>query len=303
MNQKNLQKIFQILANRHYSIFDKKMTSHQSKAWKDRLKKASEENRIAIDLLPNGEVGFFFTFEKFKMNEFNEDFFFVSNCYCKDDANCRRKFYREMKLKSLEFKKQNKIKRMVVNISHEDELTRKYFSKKGFVTALELVGKTKFGLRVLKKEVKPNKNFSVKRIRPKDVSTLVKLELASHIADKSSRMHEIVKSPAGPKLMKDFYSRMLKSKNSFVVKNGKEIAGSACYFIDDKNKYGLIGSIFVVKEFQGRGISKILYKELLHEFQRKGLNYYLGSSTTEKVLSLSAKLERRESSRYIIVKI
>lgn len=299
----NLEKIFPILANRHFRIFDKKMSHHHAKAWKERLKKAFEENRVVNDLLPDGEIGFFFTFEQFRMHEFNEDFFFVSNCYCKEDPKFRRKFYRALKSKSLEFKKQHKIKRMVVNISHEDLSTRKYFSKKGFVTALELVGKTKFGLQILKKEVKTNKEFSVKRIQPKDVSMLVKLEMASHLADKSSRMHSIVKRPEGPKLMKDFYSRMLKSKNSFVVKKGKEIAGSACYFIDNNNKYGLIGSIFVAKEFQGMGISKILYKELLQEFYSKRLTYYLGSSTTGKVLSLSAKLERRESSRYIIVKI
>ena len=116
-------------------------------------------------------------------------------------------------------------------------------------------------------------------------------------------MREIFMKPDGKKGMRRFYAHMFKNKTCIVAKESKKIAGSICFFIDKKNQYGLVASIFVARDFQGMGVSKILYLKLLEEFFKRKLQYYIGSSTTQRVLFLSEKMRRKEFFSSIIVDI
>jgi hypothetical protein len=120
----------------------------------------------------------------------------------------RKKFYNRIKNISYEIKKTKKIKRMVVDIYFDDFLIKKYFMKKGFLTSIELVGRTQDGLRVLKKEKVNVANLTLKKAELRDLPKLVNLDLASHLSDKTSRMREIFMKPDGKKGMRRFYAHM-----------------------------------------------------------------------------------------------
>jgi predicted GNAT family acetyltransferase len=298
---KDLNKIRKIIESRHSKVFEKKMTAKQKNELNKRLVTAFKEDRLVYDIAQNKSLRYFFIHQCAIMHEFQEEFLVFTNCYCANETSSRKKFFGKIKEISSEFKKKKKIKRIVVEIGAEDLHLKKTLSKKGILTYVELVGNTKKGLMALK-DVTSN-NISVKRVDKKDLSKLAALDLESHLSDKTSRMHDIFKRPDGKKIMKGFYNHIYKKRSCFVAKEDKKIAGSVCYFIDTKNKYGLIASIFVSNEYKGQGISKVLYKKLLDEFLKKNLNYYIGSSTTKRVLQLTEKMKRKESSSSYIVKI
>jgi hypothetical protein len=300
---KDLHKISKIITKRFECIFEKKMLKKESNELLAKIESSFKEGRLIYEILPNGKVGFFFTYECLIMHEFKEEFFRIPHCYCVNDTAIRRKFYNRIKSIYREVKALKKIKRMVINIYTEDLSTKKYFIKKGFLTYIELVGKTQFGLRALRKEKIIGANVSLRKAETRDLPKLINLDYASHLADKTSRMREIFMKADGKKGMKGFYTKMFKNKSCIVAKENNKIAGSICYFIDKKNQYGLIASIFVANEFKGMGISKLLYRRLLEEFSKRNLKYYLGSSTTQRVLSLAKKMGRNEFLSAIIVEI
>jgi hypothetical protein len=300
---KDLLKISKIISERNECIFEKKMLKKESSDLLEKIKNSFEEGRLIYEILPNGKIGFFFIYEYKIMHEHEEEFFKIPYCYCIDDTIMRKKFYSRIRSISRKVKKIKNIKRMAIDIYTEDFLTKKYFIKKGQLTYIELVGKTQFGLKALKKENIIATNVSLKKAETKDFQKLINLDHASHIADKTSRMREIFMKPGGKKGMKGFYTKVFKNKSCIVAKEDKKIAGSICYFIDKKNKYGLIASIFVANEFKGMGISKLLYKKVLEEFSKRNLKYYIGSSTTQRVLSLANKIGRKEFVSSIIVDI
>lgn len=302
--KKDFEKIARIIANQHERVFAKKMLLKKYNELVAKLSTIFEDGRLIYQKLPNGEIGFFFTFESAVMQEFNERFFRVQYCYCVNDSTVRAIFYRLLKKTSLSYKKKEKIKRMVIQVFAEDTVLKRYFLKKGKLTYIELIGNTQFGLGILKKEKRNLSHLKIKKAVPQDFMKLVSLDMASHLADKSSRMHEIFSKPQGQKAMRGFYTHVLKNKSCFVVKdlkNKNKIAGSISYFINKKDNLGLIASIFVANQYKGKGISYLLYQRLLEEFARNKLRHYLGASTTERVLSLSSKIGRKELSSSIIV--
>ena len=267
------------------------------------LIKARTENRLLTSFSKSGELNYFIEFKKTFMGEYKEYFFNVENCYCVKSGIIRKQFYKAIHEASLELKRADKVKKMLVQLSFDDLLSKKYFSKNGELTYLELVGNTKKGLKSLSDISHNGSDLQVERLQKKDIKKLAKLDRESHLVDKTSRMRKIFMKPGAEEKLVRFYNALLKHKGCFVVKEGNRPAGSIGYFIDKKNKYGLIACIFVGNDFKGRGISKLLYQKLLMEFSKKKLDYYIGSTTTRNVLVTAKKMGRVESKSAYILKI
>ncbi|MBC7712730.1 MAG: GNAT family N-acetyltransferase [Rhizobacter sp.] len=250
-----------------------------------------------------GKLDFFFQFKLSFMGEFEEEFFHVTSCYCDNNPKARSKFYKAVKLAALDFQKLYKTKRMAIDISFDDAISKKHFSKDGLLTYIELVGNTKFGLKALDKICAEKSAFKFSRMQKKDMNKLMELDLESHILDKTSRMRKIFMKKNARKNMAQFYGALLKNNASFVAKENGKLAGDIAYFVDPKNKWGLVAAIFVAKDFQGRGLSFELYKQVLTEFKKKKLELYIGATTTVGVLASAAKIGRIELKRVYLVKI
>jgi predicted GNAT family acetyltransferase len=268
------------------------------------LEKSFIEKRLVYKQLPNGKIAYFIQFNNRIMYELNEEVFTISHCYCLNSSKYRRKFYALIKAHALQAKKGMGIKTMAIILFDGDYLSKKYYSKKGKLTYIELVGETSYGLSILAKEkTKKAQQIKVEKIKARDISKLVLLERNSHLQDMSSRMRDVFSRPGSLKGITIFYKNLLKRNSCFVIKKENKIAGSIGYFVDKKNKRGLIASIFVANEFKGLGLSKLLYKKLLQEFSKKKLSHYIGASTTTRVLALSQQIGRVESKSVYLVKI
>lgn len=305
MNKKTTNQMARVLFKRHKSSYQKSMTEAQKKSVIKALNIDIEEKTLCFELNPDGDIGYFFRFKKAFMGEFHEHFFYVSDLYCEESM--RKKLYARLKKESLKMKKEtlktDKVKRMAIEVSFEDEISKKHFSKKGMLTYIELLGNTKEGLSILKKEKRKDHDIRISLLQKKDINKLIALDLESHLKDKTSRMHKIFKRPDAKKGMRKFYLGLLKNKSFLVAKVNNQLAGDIGFFFDKKRKLGLIAAIFVAHKFQGQGVSKALYQRVLEEFNQRKLPYYLGATTTDRVLSTAKTIGRKGTKWAYITKI
>ncbi len=302
--KKTISKIISIINDQHEDIFRSKMSLFEKKKLLTTLEKAEHEGRLPCELLPNGEIGYFFHCNTIIMPENKEKVVYFHHCFCLNQPVLRRKFYAKINQFAVHLKKINKIENMYIEIFQSDTHSIRYFSKKGSLTATELVGRTRDGLRFLnpKKQI-PDPFLTIEKLKTLDVKKIAELERLSHLQDTTSRMIDHFRGPDGLTMLASFYAHLNKLGNCFVLKKNRKIIGGISFFIDEKKKRGLVASVFVTNEHKGKGYSKVLYKALLEEFARRKLPFYLGSSTTERVLSLSEKLGRVESISVYIVKL
>ncbi|MBC7429825.1 MAG: GNAT family N-acetyltransferase [Bacteriovorax sp.] len=292
-----------VLLNRYKTIFKTSMTSKQKKDLVFLLEESFVRGRLVLDVSPNGKLAWFFQFKLSFMGEFEEEFFHITTCYCSDSASARKTFYKAIETSAKSFKQFYKMKRMAIDISFDDEASKKYFLKKGIMTYIELVGMTSTGLKALDKIVQPKSSFKFSRMKAEDVNKLIELDLQSHISDKSSRMRTLFMKKNAKKNMQQFYGALLKHNACVVAKDGKKLAGDIGYFIDQENKRGLIACIFVANEFKGKKLSFELYQKVLQDFKKKKLVHYIGATTTDGVLASAMKMGRMEFKRVYLLKI
>ncbi len=306
MEKKLLNQIVRIQKTHFRKAFGKGMSDQQCRELAEKLRKAYNENQFIYRQDEKGKLIYFFQYQLSIMQEFNEQFFHVPLFWSRETAGARKKLLSEIGKEARKNKKEKKIKRMLITVSADETHWIESFKKSGKLTYIELVGKTDESIvrlkKLLKKETKP-KGFSFSRLKASDVPALVKLDIESHLKDPSSRMRDIFLKPIGKKLMKNFYRNLVKSGKCFVLRKDGKMAGSIAWFIDQKNHYGLVASIFVAENFKGQGLSKVMYLKLLEEFKRKKCPYYIGSSTTENVLLLAKKIKRKPMNYSFIVRI
>jgi len=302
MQKKILSRIISIQKKRFRKAFGKVMDEKQVKEQEEKFRKAFNEKQLIYSEDEKGRLVYFYQFQLTLMHEFNEQFFYVAVLWSRDESGSRKKLLASISKMGRQYKKEKKIQKMLIAVSSEETKLLTHFKKAGKLTYIELVGKTDESLNRLNSEVLP-RGFSFTKLKSADVPALVKLELESHLKDPTSRMHEIFAKPIAKKLMKNFYRNLVKSKKCIIIKKEGRMAGAIAWFIDKKNHYGLVASIFVAENFKGQGLSKIMYKRLLEEFKRKKCNYYIGSSTTERVLILAKKMKRKPMNYCFIVRL
>lgn len=292
-----------VFLKRYESDFKKKMPVKNQKELIENINRRYLAKNFIVSFSKSGVLNYFIEIRMSFFGEFEEHFFHVTNCYCIEAKAVRRQFYKQIDKAALLMKKEEKVKRMALTFSSEDETSIKHFSKKGELTYIQLVGNTKKGLKALRLVSPAKSGFTFKQLEKRDMKKLIKLDRESHIQDKTSRMRKIFMKPDAEKGMKKFYNALLKNKSCIVAKYGNKFAGNVGYFFDKKNKMGLVASIFVAHEFKGQGLSKLLYKKLLSEFDKKKFDFYLGATTTSGVLATAKQIGRVEQMRVYLLKI
>lgn len=300
LSDSQLDKIIHVHIVRFEKTFQKKMSLKLLKELRKYLLEKQKEEALRFKFSEN-KLMYFFYFKKQFMGEFQENFFQVTHCFCVAEKKARQAFYREIKKSALKMKKAEGVKRMSIVLDRDDSISKSYYGQLGNLTFIELVGKTTKSLSLLKGV--SSKTVKISKMQSRDVNKLINLDLASHLADKTSRMRTIFMKPDAKKQMRMFYKGLLKRKSCFVAREKKKLAGNIGYFVDEKNNHGLIACIFVANEFKGKGISKLLYKTVLNEFKKKKLNFYIGGTTTVGVLEVAKKIGRVESKSIYLVKI
>jgi predicted GNAT family acetyltransferase len=303
LSKKQLSLIMNVFLKRHQSDFKKKMSVKNQKELIENINRRYAAENFIVSFSKSGVLNYFIEIRMSFFGEFKEHFFHVTNCYCVDAKAVRRQFYKQIDKAAFLMKKEEKVKRMALTFSSEDEVSIKHFSKVGELTYVQLIGNTKKGLKALRLVSPAKSGFTFKQLEKRDMKKLIKLDRESHIQDKTSRMRKIFMKPDAEKGMLKFYNALLKNKSCIVAKHGNKFAGNIGYFFDKKNKIGLIASIFVASEFKGQGLSKLLYKKLLSEFTRKKYEFYLGASTTSAVLSTAKQLGRSAQVKVYLLKI
>ncbi len=280
------------------------MSAKQKKNLIFSLEEAYVRERLIVGFLPNGELAYYAHFLCSFMGEFDELVLHIPSLYCVEDKKVRNKFYKEIQKKALEMKTLQKVKRLLVEVSFDDETSKKHFYKHGHLTYVELVGKTTESLNNLKSVDFKKSEFKISKLEKKDINKLIDLDLAAHISDKTSRMRgPFMRPDAKNKMMKPFYNALLTKGTCYVAKIGNRPVGDIGLFVDKENKWGLIACIFVANDFKNKGISKLLYKKAFEDFKKRKLNYYIGSTTTKGVLASAKTIGRRESKSSFLVKI
>lgn len=308
MSQKSISQITKAISaiyyKRYESVYHKSMNVKQKKKIIFTLEEAYVRERLIYEFTGDGKLVYYAGFMTHFMGEFDELVVHIPSLYCVEDKKIRARFYKAIHKKAKEIAQLQKIKRMMIEVSLEDETSKKHFSQTGFLTYIELVGKTSEGLKKLKAVDFKKSEYKISKLEARDVKKLIELDLKSHINDKSSRMRKpFMKPDAKEKMMKPFYNALLTQGNCYVAKLGNRPVGDIGFFIDKENKLGLIACIFVANEYQNKGIAKLLYKKALEDFSEKKLRYYLGATTTKGVLAAAKKIGRKESKSAYLVKI
>lgn len=300
--KKKIQDILKVIYQRHKALYKIPMTAAQKKELIFSLEESFARERLIIKYQSTGELAYYFQFKPSFMGEFEEVFFHIQSSYCANDKKNRNEFYKAIDQAFYELKSFTKFKRMMIEVAIDDEESKSYFSKKGFLTYVELLGNTTLGLEKLKDVDFKKAKFRLTRLKKNEIKKLIVLDQEAHILDKSSRMNKIFSKPNARKTMEQFYNGLYDHGLCFVAKDGKRLVGDIGIFFDKKNGLGLIAGIFVAHKYKNRGISKLLYKAALMEFKKRKFKKYLGATTTTGVLKVAQKIGRVGTKCVYIVK-
>lgn len=175
---------------------------------------------------------------------------------------------------------------------HNKYLLEKFYSIGLNPWSYNLIGNIKKSLSTLKNCTLP-KDLKLFKPRLKDISTIVNNEFVSHNKDKTSCINTNDKNVllSEKKAFKSLYRGWIKEDRVIGVKKGEQIIGAISIMGQGKNAH--IGTIWVSPKYQGKGLSKILYKEALNYMQNNGFKNFTGHTSTYKVLEFSKKLGRK----------
>jgi predicted GNAT family acetyltransferase len=298
-----VNEILRIITQQHKSVFKLPMNGADKTSLITAYNKSFEDATLYYKQNEDGKIAYFFRIKTNIKTEAGEDVLYVSHCFSDRNPKNRKLLFSSINEEAKNARKKFNIRKMAVCVYHDDVKLKNYFEKKGKLTAVELVGKTQYGLKILAKNQLTTKSIKIMNLKSKDINPLAKLERCSHLNEPTSRMREMFAGPKALKMITSFYKRLLKEKSCFVITKNNKLAGSISYLVKKDSNIGFVSSIFVADEFKGQGLSKLLYQKLLEEFSNRNFPNYIGSTTTDKVISLGKQLKRKEYRSVYIVKI
>jgi ribosomal protein S18 acetylase RimI-like enzyme len=124
----------------------------------------------------------------------------------------------------------------------------------------------------------------------KDQVDFLELELRVHQQDPSSLLYGIESLEQFGHFSKTL-KRLEKLKTVVLLKRKGKMIGSIAMH-PGREGLGHVSSISVDLEFQGQGLSKLLYQEGLKRIQQLGCTHFIGVSATERVLSQAHLMKR-----------
>lgn len=139
-----------------------------------------------------------------------------------------------------------------------------------------------------------NHEVFIRDANKKDLIQTIPLEFKAHRTSQSSMIRHMKKVQ-----VERFHKHLLKTNKKFLVAIINDIVVGHIAVSVNAFNVGHIMTIAVSPEYQGQGISKYLYYELLKYLKSKRVRIYSGVSTTDEVIGLAKKLKRRPMGIYL----
>lgn len=177
---------------------------------------------------------------------------------------------------------------------------RKSLERRGFeLDSFTLTGRVADGLTTTRRRLK-TLDRSGYDLAPmdfyRDLNAVLRLDRLCHDAEPTSRAHAV--SPAAHRReMRSYLAKHMKPPSrALVLRFGRSIVGFIADTIPPKrNQDALLGSISIHPDHQGKGLAAWLYHEALSNMSAAGITWYVGYSSTDKVLHLAQSMKRRIS--------
>lgn len=179
-----------------------------------------------------------------------------------------------------------RVKRANFTMAYNSKLHKLFLERKMQITGILLIANVTDGL--LKLARYDNPDFQISLIKEEYIEEILSLEVLAHQKSLTSRVRNYSKSKS-----RLFFKHLAANKAAYVAKNIDNKIVGVIGISDDGVECGHVMSIAVHPDFQGLGISKLLYKKMLIEFKNKKIKYYLGTTTTAEVLKYAKTLKRK----------
>lgn len=155
--------------------------------------------------------------------------------------------------------------------------------------AYKLIGNINDSLKYIKsKQLELEDGYRVHIPKKSHIKKMMILEVDIHKHESTSVASYNKKSID---IMSSFMSEMIDNKALFaIVDSGDNCVGHIGIMFNQG--IGHIATIAVSRNYQGQGISYLLYEKALCELKRRGIERYTGFTATHKVLDQARKLKR-----------
>lgn len=178
-----------------------------------------------------------------------------------------------------------RVAKLNFSMAYNSKIHKFFLKQKMDITGILLIGKVVDGLEKLGPIKKSQITLSL--MQEDEIEEVLNLEVLAHRKSQTSRVRNYSKEKA-----RGLFTFLFSKKLAFVAKNKTgEIIG-VVGFNFDVMECGYVMCIAVHPDFQGQGISKLLYQRILLEFKKKKIKFYLGTTTTTEVLGFAKKLKR-----------
>lgn len=156
--------------------------------------------------------------------------------------------------------------------------------------SITTVGETR-NLQNLKINDKNFTNFSVRLAQESDIESIYNIEEQAQSKAPDNKID--FKAPSTKEMMVGMYTDMINRKSAFVIESSeKELIGAACTVTNYDYNTAFLASIAVLPQYQGKGISKLLYNQIYELCAIANDKYYRSATTNNLILEISKKTKR-----------
>ncbi len=186
------------------------------------------------------------------------------------------------------FKTSNRPIKVAYHVTQKDLLANLFQS--GFrIEGQKLIGKIIDGMKYInKKQIELCEGYEIKVPPKRDIKRMMKTEQDIHLHEPTSVATYTKKSI---QVMSQFMETMIKGKSLFCVYD--ELKSPIGHIgIMYNQGIGHISTIAVSREYQGQGLSYILYEKAFREMKKRNIKRYTGYTATHKVLKQARNFKR-----------
>ncbi len=252
------------------------------------LSEISEGNaqHIRFKHTRGGKLSYFYYYKKVFFPPLGKEIYVFPFLFCSARASAQKEF-------QLQFAKD--IKKLestaMIQVFESDFMSQRYFERYAMKTIHLTLGRVRTGLKHL--SIRKTPRIKILRMKKSDIERAVRIELRAHQGNVSSTMHEVFTKKGATAMCRKFLGGLVRQKRAFSVLVGRAVVGHFGFFDDPKSRTAFIATVAIHPSHQGRGIGLALYQGMLTEMQNRGITIYEGFTSTDSVLAMLGKLERK----------
>lgn len=178
-------------------------------------------------------------------------------------------------------------------LNSQSELLKSMLDQGFQIDCYELMGRIDAAPRYLSGVPRTDLSHGITRLQtPSKVTEVVDLVARAHASDSSSRVQ--FDSEEKRSSMMGHFKMFIEHGTVLVATHQDQLIGTVGLLNPGANSRSvLIGSLAVHPDFQGHGLSRCLYKAALEEAEKNGAIFYVGFTSTNRILSSREKMGRK----------